>query len=212
LSKEVKYINPQSFKDIAKRIGAISISLLLVVLDLGLRALTGFWRWLLPLLPTTGRLAAIGALTGGVVVGAGMVVARFGSLVDASVSLAMVGAVWGVAVLLWAIAALMYMVLKTSATMLGGIIYKLTDIGNRPTVAQDMYRSTISDLGDPSGGVRQPKPTFRDPGSFKSEGDSSFVPYSDEDGRARELVAQMRSGGIDEKEIADMLAEFQKQK
>ncbi len=87
---------------------------------------------------------------------------------------------------------------------------RLTDVANRPIVVPESYRSTLGDLGEPSGGVRQPKPNFRDPGNLSNE--SSFVPYSDEDAAMREVLRGMRQNGISETDIAEMVEEYQKQK
>lgn len=207
-------MNMEQVRNGLKQALGFALSFLLVLADWLGRFFTGAWRWIAPLLPTTGRLAAAGALTGGVVVGGGYVVVRYGTLITEPVSWARVGFVWGVALIAWAIAALMYMLLKTSATMLAAILYRLTDIGNRPIVFPEQRRSTLDDSGGMGGALGaaglKPSPNFRDPGGLSEA--SSFVPYDEENGYMREVLAEMRGRGIDEKDIGDMLKEYEQQK
>jgi hypothetical protein len=189
-----------------QKLAAIGASMALLLADGLFRVVNGLYRGIVPWLPSWGRLVAIGILLGATTVGGLIVSIQAGPLVPRGISWAQVGLVWGLALFTWAIVALAYLVLKTSSTVLAGIVYRLTDITQRPVVLPEAVSRTIA--GPPT-----PEPAkgavWRDPGKFAEEkGGSSFVPYSDDDALMREALEDMRKNGVAAEDIELMMEEF----
>lgn len=190
--------------DSAKR---MVLSLLLVAVDVLGRLIRAGWIELGPYVPSAARLFAVGALLGGALVGGLVVDQQAQALLSHPVDQATVLFLWAGALFTWGVAAIMFMVLKTTTALLGSIVYRLTDIANRPMAVSDEPRIRPDDSA--AGRTTSPNPPrWRDPGSLSEENSSSFRTYDDEEGALRETLTELRGNGVSEEEIQEMLKEY----
>src|SRR5258708_2307554 len=94
-----------NLKNAVRTVGAAALSWSLVAVDWSMGSIRRLGRSVTPFLPSIARLVATGALLGGCVAGAGMVMARYAELFAVPVAWQSVWFVWGIAMLCWSIAA-----------------------------------------------------------------------------------------------------------
>lgn len=197
-------------RDVKKRLtnrlrpaGGVALSLLLLVADFAYRWSKSLLRWFVALLPSGARLFGLGSLVAGLLCGGFYVAAKAATLVPWT-DWNRVAFVWGLALLVWAVAAVGFIVTKVSAQLLAGIVYRLTDIASRPV-----------HVVDESPRLRPPgaQPSFRDPGRLKNEakpGTGEFVAYDEETAYIHTMASDLKEAGMDESQIMEMLDEYQK--
>lgn len=193
----------QNLKAKSVAVGGFLLSLVLLGADYSYRWWKRLYSNLKAWLPSGARLFAIGCLSSGIVFGGAYMGSRYAEFVPRT-DWNRVAFVWGLAFLLWAIAAVAFIVTKVSASLLSSVVYRLTDIAARPVHVVDESPRIRP-------GVAQP--TFRDPGQLKDDrkpGTGEFVAYDEATAFIQTMAEDLKATGMTDEQINEVLTEYRK--